>query len=459
MMKRWTVLLLALMLLVPVGAWGEDGVKLAAPVDFAAQVEHLPGFSQEYDEWTLLAHETLALQQYMAQNGKNAPAFAGFYFSLSGNQDTGLVIPSVHVFYKGTPALGLASASFAVNGVRYDLVGKTETVHMGGTALEVMTVPLGREGMAFFRQVCSQQQITLQLTGSKTYHTVLQLTAEPKKTTDYITNACLKGASSLLKTLDGVFDMDAYQLWDLNAAYVGDTDDVIKTDLSWAVNAEPFAGSELGVLSVGDTGAAVALLQEQLTSRGFMVGPAGTQFNAALQSAVKMAQQYYGLPVTGFAERTLYECLLCDAPVKAEAAMEKAGAALANGDVCLTLQRFWLCNAVEAIHTESTLGSRSSNSADEVLLVLDGLVENAGLMAVKASEAFQARVDVNNVTYTGEVLFEKNGGTLLQDALDACTESRAVVVVRLPKMVAENAAAFTLTLNAGEEQLALELAK
>lgn len=463
MMKRFAALLLALLLVVPVCALGEgEQLTLAAPVDFAAQVENLPGYEEGYNTWSLTAHETLAMQEYIAVSGKSATTLAGFYFSLKGELDAALVIPQLHVFYKGTPALGMQSASFLAGGVRYDLVGSTHTVQLGGVQMEEMVVPLDENGLALWRSVCAGQQVTVQLYGQKAYAVQMQMNMAPKTVADYVGNASLNGAASLLKTLDSVFDMANYQLWDLNAAYCqaenGVDVNVAATDLAWATGVAPFSADEMGVMTVGDTGNGVTMLQDQLSARGFLVGPSGTKYSEQVLSAVKMAQVYYGLPVTGFADRALYECLVnCAVPaVEEEAAL--TGVEVKLGDVTLTLNRYWVAEAVEATHAESALGKRSINSADEALLVVDGQAVNNGLASVASAGTMTVNVEIGGMQYAAEVLFEKNGGALLQDSVEAGAQCRVLIVAYVPADSLD-APEMNLSLSVGDGVQTLSLVK
>lgn len=437
-MKRllWMVLVL---LLVPYIVQAEE-LTLAGPYDFASAFVAYPGFSEdaEKESWSLVSHEICAAENYLSE-GQKLNAFAGFYFSIQGTCETGLVIPALHIFIKHSSAkLEPKAASFLLNGIRYDFVGQSKETVMGNTQVEMMTIPLDASGVEFWKSVCASERIELQLYGKKTWSTVFEPFKAADTAQEYLFKACIDGSRSLLRQVEGEFLLDKYQLWDLNSAVCdglfGVQPNISEMSLNWATEEEPFSQYGMGTISVGANGKAVKQIQEMLNRAGFFVGPADGVFGVKTETAILLAQKYYGLPSTGFADRRLANALNGTSSVdKHVLTGSDEGKALELSMMQLELRRYWYASEFHTARSSGALGSFYCDHPDEVLLVIDGTALSKMPTELIASMDISASLDADGITIPAQIFFETSDGIELRDSLLPKTKTQVVIIARVPR--------------------------
>ena len=452
----FSLLLLLAVMLLPITAPAEDTAPIpqAAPYDLASTFEAYPGYRTSGETWELVSHETLAMLEYL-QRAASGNTVCGFYFSLRGNLKTGLVIPYLHVFYQGSSAkLHPSSVSILVSGVRYDFSGTSSDLPLGNVTLELLSFPLDQAGIGAWRAVAAENAVKLLLSGDKTYAVDLLDTDAPRSIQQHLGTACFAGSATLLSIADAAVAFNDYQLWDLNAAYCATTTGVLpkmtSTELSWALDCEPFSNTSMGLLCVGDSGKRVRLLQDQLTQHGFLVGSRDDFYGEQTQSAVLLAQKYYGLLCTGCADRVLYDCMTNNESPRQDSLPSRSGKSANVGALSLVLSRYWFASSASAAQASGILGSISADNADEALLILDGTAENTGTSALLASSACTAGIFINGMEFPAKLLFERDNGALLEETLPPTMQTRFVLVAQVPHVFAQNASKIVLRLSGTE---------
>ena len=198
---------------------------------------------------------------------------------------------------------------------------------------------------------------------------------------------------------------------------------------------------------MGDSGKRVRLLQDQLTQHGFLVGSRDDFYGEQTQSAVLLAQKYYGLLCTGCADRALYDCMTNNESPRQDSLPSRSGKSANVGALSLVLSRYWFASSASAAQASGILGSISADNADEALLILDGTAENTGTSALLASSACTAGIFINGMEFPAKLLFERDNGALLEETLPPTMQTRFVLVAQVPRVFAQNASKIVLRLS------------
>lgn len=139
---------------------------------------------------------------------------------------------------------------------------------------------------------------------------------------------------------------------------------------------------QLRALRHGDTGEAVAALQELLLSRGFDPGPVDGIFGPLTEAAVRAAQSHFGLEVDGLAGRLTIGALRGSAPTSGP---EGAGA-LAGADAAGAVEG---SASVEAVGGAAAEGAGPTDTAASPAAAVAGgsepLLAKSGLLIYQAN--------------------------------------------------------------------------
>lgn len=281
----------------------------------------------------------------------------------------------------------------------------------------------------------------LQIFGKITYTDNFENSNSPNTFSKQLSNAFLNGNRILLTTMDQIFSLDSYLLWDLNAALCSQFFDVqpnmVKTDGLWAIEAEPFSDSLMGIVSIGSRGKSVKIIQSALIEKGFLIGTPDGDFDLQMKNAVLLAQQHYGLSCTGFADRELAELL----KKNTHAVKLMSGNFIKTDHFCtqiksdnthMTLTRYWFASKLFARKADSFMGNYTCNNEDEILIIVDGIVKNITANPVHSANEYDICYRLDSVEFPAMVFFEANGCAELQESLLPMTETRIMIISRIP---------------------------
>jgi len=442
-MKRWIIALVMILSLYPVSCLAEE-LPLAAPYNIMDEFCDQPGFSMNVGDstWEYIPYEICAAHEYISKNVHSIGTLSGFYFSVLGEVETGLLFPILNVIYRDkSVALKAYSVSFLIHDTRFDFVCDAKDATIGNVDVEMMRIPLDDAGIYFWNAVYEATEISMQIYGEKTYSTTFQVIQSPSTPRQYLANAWLKGSATLHMQLKTQAFPDSYLLWDLNrSAYESHwgTTPIIETiDLSWATEEEPFLQNLMGVLSIGSNGKSVKKLQDLLSERGFYIGPSDGSFRKDTKEAILLAQQHYRMPCTGFADRRLLNALNNIQQVdSAPSLSSSSGISFAVEQMNLICTRYWFASTVRANKAQNPLGSYERKSADEVLLIVDGNAKNNTMNYVISDAEYEVYFQIGEYAVSAVLLFETNDHTHLSNAIGPLVNTRFVIVASIPKSLA-----------------------
>ena len=171
-----------------------------------------------------------------------------------------------------------------------------------------------------------------------------------------------------------------------------------------------------------------------LNGAGFFIGPADRVFGVKTETAILLAQKYYGLPSTGFADRRLADALNGISSVdKHVLTGSDEGKALELSMMQLELRRYWYASEFHTARSSGALGSFYCDHPDEVLLVIDGTALSKMPTELIASMDISASLDADGITIPARIFFETSDGIELRDSLLPKTKTQVVIIARVPR--------------------------
>lgn len=454
MMKKWISLLVALMLICS-SAFAMD--NSAVETDWDA-LERYASFEELETVWTVRSNQAEAALNRMGSEAVPYNGAACFGLELTGDSETGIVVPVLAFYYVGGTGLDADVVSIAVNGKRYDIAVYGEDVVRGKNKIERMTAPMDEGGLKMIEEIMAAEELVIELKGEKTF------TIEPEKKDKYQSSREELAARSLdaLDVMLGEFKaMGEYDLWDLNEIWWERTRGAEPMIQVTGLPANEEEVADLAVeleepmytVSRGDQGQAVKDLQKLLIENGYLQGTADGGFGAGVENAVVAAQTYLGLMPTGAADETLVRMLsgLATPKMIEEAPAAAAEATTVEGLCEVAVTRMWFADAVESEGGER----RSASDADNTLAIYEGTIKNISLDELDFYWQLTATLSCGEYEYDCVMVCETNGGESFATALLPLGEARLVVYAEIPEGVAGEGE-WKLTLNAGETAIEIQ---
>lgn len=456
MMKKWISLLL-IMLLACSSAFALD--NSAVEVDWNA-LERYASFEETDAVWTVRSNQAEAALNRMGTEAVPYNGFACFGLELTGDRETGTVVPVLAFYYAGAEKLTGEVVSIAVNGKRYDLAVYSETIIRGKNEMERMTAPLDEDGLRLVDEMLNAEELTIALQGKKVF------VMDPEKKEKYSSSREELSARSLDALEDMLNEfraMGEYGLWDINEIWwervYGVKPAMQATELP--ANEEEVADlpvrleEPMYIVSSGDQGQAVRDLQKLLNANGYLQGTIDGNYGAGVVQAVAAAQNYLGLMPTGSADETLIR-MLSGLPMRrnsdGETGSMEADRLYSVDSVCeVSISRMWFADAVES----SGGDRRAAADADNTLAIYEGTIKNLSREDLDFYWQVTAALEYGEYEYSCVLVCETNGGDSLSTSLLPLAEARLLVYAEIPKTVAGQGE-WALNLTAGETVIEIE---
>ncbi len=455
-MKKWIALLLIMMFAC---APAHAMERSAQPVNFE-WLQRYASFEEEGGVWSVRSNRTQAAINRMGAVIAPYEGYACFGLELTGDKDTGLIVPVLAFYYAGTQKLNGRYASIAVGDTRWDIQLHREEITLGVNRGERLTAPMDDKGLEMIQaMIGAGDDFTAAITGDST------LWIEPERKAAYMNTQeelAVCSADGMSEMQAEFFDIGEYRLWDLNAAWwermYGMKPAMQKVKL-------PAEKGEIGgtgvrlegpmfMLSRGDTGAPVRAVQEMLIEAGYMLGKADGAYGEGTVKAVAAMQKIMGLMPTGCADSAMLTLLdgggwTVEQPETIS--MKTAEMHTAEGLCALTVERHWLADAVESEGGDR----RSVSDRDDTLLIYEGTVKNLSAEELDFYWQLQASVRTGGYEYPCVLACERNEGDTLTGALPPQGEARLLIWAQVPEQAAEECE-WTLSVRAGETVIEID---
>ena len=212
MNKRLISLLLALTLIcAPAFA-----MEKAAPQPIWSMLRRYASFEENGTVWAVRSNQGEAALARMGNETAPYAGYACFGVELTGDSETGLIVPLLAFYYAGGTKLNAQYASIAVGGTRYDVALALETVQTGRNSIERMTAPLDETGLQMIHEILNAEEVNISLYGDATFN------MEPMQKATYASAREELSARSLEALSDMLYEFERlgkYDLWDLNEAW------------------------------------------------------------------------------------------------------------------------------------------------------------------------------------------------------------------------------------------------
>lgn len=393
-------------------------------------------------------------------NGKIMTYAAGgmlmFNVQVEGNYETGISYPVLRVVYAGSAPLNAECVMISAGGETYRITAACETASYGRYRVETMKTYLSQEGLEMISAVRNAGGADITILGSEQY-------TQSAKTADYYTSQKLEISAECLSALElplGTPDYRTYSLAELGeSAFIakyGKQTRIQKTDNS--LECAYALDKTFGLAADNTPGATIKAVQELLKENGFLMGTATTLVNADMISAVKAAQSYYDLTVTGYADAQLIECLIGHAPM-AETKPDSPETQYAHEteNIAFNVNAWWFADRAE---TTVPGGGVSVSDRDNVLMVFDGDIASYALSGVSLSWEVKAEAVLDGMwAFHASMYVETQEGTVLSTTLGMLREGRLLVTCEVPAHLMDRAGEWVLKISAGGQEFELALTK
>ncbi len=456
MMKKLCVL--ALIVLMCAAAFAESIPFADTALDEDVLTVRYGAVSDENGDFVAMSPKAKALETLF--NGKIATYAAGgmlmFNVQVEGNFETGISFPVLRIVYAGGAALNADTVMFSVNGEVYAVNAASAVTSYGRYRVETMTAYLDEEGAALVNSLADSDDAVITVLGSDQY------TQEAKKAQFYASQKLEISAECLtaLGLPAGVPDFSAYDLEELSEkaffAKYGKKTEIKKVDTQ--IDCGMQLDKTFFLAADNAPGATIKAVQDLLKERGFLAGTTGMQMTSDMRSAVKAAQGYYGLDVTGYADALLIRALKENPAVQAEAE-ENASVSYActTNQISFNINAWWLADRVE---TSMPGGGVSVSDQDNVFVVFDGEIASSALKSLSLSWEVKAElVKDGKYAFPCAVYTQTQAGSALSTTLGVLREGRLIIVSEIPDVVSEMDGEWTLKISEGGNEFELKLAK
>ena len=455
MMKKLVSLLLALLMVM--GGCALAMERSSIEIDWNA-LEKYAAYEENGTVWTVRSNQTQAALARISADSAPYNGYACFGLELTGDQETGVIVPVLAFYYAGTVQLNGQTASIAVNGMRYDLLLAKEEIQLGKNKVERLTAPLDEAGLQMIHELLNSEEISILLQGDVTYEMEPLQEEEYDSTREELAGRSLEGLSNMLYEFE---KLGEYGLWDLNEAWWERTRGVEPEMVKTALPAEEEI--EIGeieleepmyMFSRGDSGEQVKKVQQLLIDKGYMIGKADGSYGNGSIRAVRAAQKFLGLMETGCADEKLIRLLQDDASMMdgdAVISMEAVELLTAEGLCELTVERSWTADAVESEGGDR----RVVSDKDDTLIIWEGTVKNLSTEDLDFYWQLSATAKLGEYEYACVLVCERSEGAKLASALPPLGEARLLIYAEVPETVAGETA-WTLEIEAGDTVFVIE---
>lgn len=456
MMKKLCCLMLSVLLCAC--AFAESIPFADTALDKAALTARYGAVSDENGGFTAMSPKAKALETLFI--GKIATYAAGgmlmFNAQVEGNFETGISFPVLRIVYAGGAPLNANTVMFSVNGEVYALSVVSNVTNYGRYRVETMKAYLNEEGFALLESLKNSDEADVTILGNDQY------TQEAKKAQFYASQK-LEISAECLTALDlpeGVPDFADYDLKALSEkafeAKYGKETKIEKVDT--AIDCGMQLDKTFYLAADNAPGATIKAVQDLLKKNGFMAGTTGMQMTSDMISAVKAAQGYYGLDVTGYADARLIKMLNENLPVQAKTEENASVAyAFATDQISFNVNRWWLADRAETTYPG---GGVYVSDSDNVFVVFDGEIASRALKSLSLSWEVKAElVKDGKYAFPCAVYTEVQGGSVLSTTLGVLREGRLIIVCEIPDAISDMDGEWTLTISESGNVFELNLAK
>ncbi len=456
MMKKLVSLLLVLLLMTSFMS-GFAMEKASVTPDWES-LEKYASFTEEGALWTVRSNRTQAVLNKISADSAPYNGYACFGLELTGDKETGLIVPVLAFYYAGTVELNGQTASIAANGARYDLLLTKEIIQLGKNKAERLTAPLDEAGLAMIHEILRAEEIDILLQGDVTFEMEPVREDSYDSTREELAGRSLEGLSDMLHEFE---KLGQYGLWDLNEVWWERTRgaEPMMNRTAIPVEEEIVIGeieleAPMYMFSRGDSGEKVKDVQQLLIDSGYMIGKADGSYGNGSIRAVRAAQRFLGLMETGCADETLIRALSGEEQVldgTAADSMKVIELLIAEGLCEMTVERSWVADAVESEGGER----RTVSDKDDTLLIWEGTVKNLSTEELDFYWQLSATARLGEYEYPCVLVCERNEGANLMSALPPLGEARMLIYAEIPETVAGETA-WTLQLEAEDTVFVIE---
>lgn len=456
MMKRMCALVAAVLMCMC--AFAEEVPFADTALDRDALTARYAAVPDEKGDFVAMSPKARALETLF--NGKIA-AYAPtgmllFNVQVEGNFETGISFPVLRIVYAGNAPLNVNAVMFHADGEVYTVSAASEVTNSGRFRVETMKAYLGEEGFALVNRLRNADDASVTLLGSDQY------TQSCKKAQFYASQKLEISAECLtaLELPAGVPDFGNYDLRALSEkafyAKYGKNTKIEKMDT--AVDCGLQLDKTFCLAADGAPGATIKAVQDLLKKNGFMAGTTGMQITADMVNAVKAAQGYYGLDVTGYADARLIQALTENKPVQknAETDAEKAYAH-ATERISFSVNEWWLADRVETTYPGGGVGV---SDRDNVFVVFDGVIASTAVKSLSLSWEVKAElVKDGKYAFPCSIYTEVQEGSTFSSTLGVLKEGRLVILCEIPDVISEMDGEWIVRISEGGNEFELKLAK
>lgn len=394
-------------------------------------LERYAGFEMddESGEWYVHAQETEALLNYLPKAVADLNEFGLCYFSLGGNAKTGMLWLDMNVLYhQNSKRINAISASIRLGDDRYDMVLQPQETPVVGT--EVYSVRLGREGYDLLLALAAAEKFSMEIVGDYVYARDFEL-QDKENAQAYLANFSVRGLQGAWNIAE-VIGADQYALWDLS---VRETQ-LRKSQRSEDERLNEYFG-EKDRLCIKSNGNGVKAYQTLLREKGYLAGKVDSSFGISVQQATRNVQRFAGLLETGCADPETLLYLLEGKTPSMESSEKEPAYTIETDQYALRLDRFWYAPSFEASSAQDWLAVRECENADNMLLIIEGELQNRADEELYLPSALPVEVSVNGAKLPVETLVEANAGRSFENILGASQCKRMILFVEIAKNMAE----------------------
>lgn len=379
-----------------------------------------------------------------------------FSAAVEGNADTGISYPVLKILYAGPSALNVRYAVFAVDEDRFDVRVTSSVQNVGRYRVETMKAYLTDTGFEMLERIKNAGTVSIALLGDDMYVQKAEKAKFYASQKNEIAAECLDALNMPVGAPDyTVYDLDEIAENAFIAKNGAKTEILVRK-----VNAvsEYPADKTFGLFGDGAPAASIRSVQELLKGNGFMTGMPATTVSNAMIKAVRSAQAYYGLSVTGFADAALVNALSGErVPAALEKENEKHEYALNADKVAFSIDKWW--HAKNAETTVPGAGVKVSDK-DNIFMVFDGEIASYALNGLSLSWELKAECILDGKwTFPVSVYVETQGGEAFSTTLGVRRQGRLVMTCEIPETLVSEPGEWTIKVMVGDWEHEMKLVK
>lgn len=443
MLTKITSWIVAISLLVAGCALADTLNRADAGLDADALARYWSWTLSDDGEFSVVTNAAAKQSALFEDQSRNLSGALCFYVELRGNVKTGICYPVLKIMYIGSSPIGCNAVSIALDGVRYDFVARTEGEKSMRGQVENINVYLDAQGLELINAIGQANSVSVCLHGDTQYITKLERKDSYSTTRARVENASL----NLLELPEGAPDFDVYGLSDLALELYKSKNGVVPRMETYEIAAEsPIpTDSAFGYVSTGSSSARIRQVQTLLADCGFLLDSPSSSVSYDMRLAIRRAQQYYGLIVTGAADARLINLLSGAKPSAAEAnALPEDKWSAESDSIAFTINRWWHANSADT-SVPGTLAKVPADT-DNTLIIADGWVISRSASAISLSFEASAVFTYNGkYDFNAQLFCENNSGTGFTSTLGALSSSRILAYAEIPAYLLKQQGEWTLT--------------